>query len=590
MNDKTVLDYNTILPPNTTYFSPGIFEVNPHDPSLIAFSYDTTGSETYALYIRDTITGNTWGGWPSYDSAQWAMDRGAHYLYYNAVDPQWGIPRWVLRVCARACPKQRDTRDEVGEQEWVYVEEDPSLTTAVDATSDGLFVFVKVTGQVTSEVRLINSTTTTPLFHRSLAIRYTIDHAHTHFYLLTNALAPNYAIHRLPTAQALASNTTISALFSETPPETVLPASNSQYIERMDLLSSHLVAWVRVRGLRQVVTVDLVSRSMTRPVPPTLETYSLFPGTNTDMDQRLYTEFDSPCLLFSNSSFTVPHATYVHHLGTADTRRMTHKTGSVPFSERRIWVPSTGTPNTLIPISLLTPPTGNPTPILVSAYGAYGGFQDPTWSPHLFSLLRRNISYAICHPRGDGDLGAEWYTSAKYTTKNLTFADVRDCISGLISLGVALPGHIGLYGRSAGGLITGSAVSTSGFNGLVQLVVTQVPFVDPVGDMIDPSMPWVPYEYFEWGNPNDIDVFHAMMDYSPYYHVPMSNLQVFVTTGLKDARVGFYEPLKWVARMREVGLRVLVRVTGQGHFGGVGSEGLREMVEWFAFVVRGIGV
>ncbi|KAI9017021.1 prolyl oligopeptidase family-domain-containing protein [Gaertneriomyces semiglobifer] len=618
--DEVVLDYN-LLHLEAPFFQPGVFEVNRDDESIIAFSYDTIGQENFALFVRNATGGHTLGMIhginETYYSARWKTiatpGNKQHWLYYNVVDRKWGVPRHVYKTCVVGCSDPTP--------QLVYSEDDPSLTTEVDMTSDGKLVYINISGQVTTEVRLITDSAAHPerraLFLRVKGIRYRIEHVHGYLYILTNAGgAVNYQIIRLvadcvmlleppPDIEAVTSGRTRCSV------ETIVPHSDDIFIERMEMFAEKLIYWFRQNGLRKFALINLSSGAI-QLIEQLGDTYSIYPSTVNDMEARLYRRFTSNCFTFSNSSFLEPPRTYVLHLDNGDIYPLNDLPENndwkvdleMRYEQKRVWVPSSTTPETMIPVSLFYPVgemQDQPRPLLLSAYGAYGGFQDPYFDPDLLPLVNRGIVYAICHPRGDADMGAAWYTSAKYETKNQTFADVEDCLTGLIDLNITRAGSIAVVGRSAGGLCVGDVISRLGWvkkgdssEGYVKVAVAHVPFVDPVHDMIDPTVAWTAYEWYEWGNPQESKaILDAMLAYSPYENVPpVERLPaVFVTGGLADPRVGYYEPLKYVAKLRTRGAHadVLIRIHNNGHFGGSSDDdSWRQLAEWYAFVITAL--
>jgi oligopeptidase B len=274
-----------------------------------------------------------------------------------------------------------------------------------------------------------------------------------------------------------------------------------------------------------------------------------------------------------------------------------------------VWAPSRQNKLLKIPISLVkSPHVKGPMHVLVIAYGAYGGFQDPSFNPDFFPLLDRGIAIAICHPRGDADLGTDWYLNGKGVHKENTFLDVGDCMHHLIQKGITSPGLIALKARSAGGLLAGYVINHYGWipsmiqrdDAMVKVVIAQVPFIDPIRDMLNASIPWTPFEYFEWGNPiQDQVLFKAMLQYSPYENIrPRPLPAILVTAGIQDSRVPYWEPTKYVAKLRahhqnawnchrpSTDTPLLLRVRQWGHFAGTDEQSrIEETAEWQLFLL-----
>ncbi|KAI8821071.1 prolyl oligopeptidase [Fimicolochytrium jonesii] len=639
---ETVLDYNKIVPAGASSFSEGVFEPHSREENLIAFSYDTTGSENFHLSVVDLENGGAIKGnlKNTYYSARWGTQKeDVDCIYYNVVDLIWGIPRRIYRYCI-----------DDAKEELVYLEQDVSLTTEVHSTSDAQHLFVKVVGQVTSELRTLARSKigehfeTKPLFGRVTGIHYHIESNGGYFYILTNAGdAPNFQIVRVNATLALAADMTIEEAVRGGPSsgldlEVVLEHEEKVFYEKMEVFSAYIAVWVRTGGSRLWKIVQGEGQEMRKlwatdyhpplgmptqsgpPVPVPLPG-TLFPSTLFDMDARLHRRFDDKCFTYTFSSFLSPPETLV--LDTVATEFTSLAETQVAglnedaYIQERVWAQSKSDPNIQVPISLVynrfaihsrvRPAVARTNPLLLRAYGAYGSLIDPTFDTSILPLLDRGIVFAICHPRGDANLGAAWYTDGKYEKKQHTFDDVATCLSGLVEQGWTAQGRVALFGRSAGGLITGHAVNELGWtagadranqkeNAIVKLVVTQVPFVDPIGDMTDETVPWTSFEFFEWGNPiTNKTIFDAMLAYSPYGNILQKKNtpqvrqypELFITAGLQDSRVRFWEPVKWIARLRRVyeedrQHRLLIKVRENGHFG---DSGTRETAEWMAVVV-----
>ncbi|KAJ3175960.1 hypothetical protein HDU87_005624 [Geranomyces variabilis] len=607
-NSTVILDYNDLVQAGAE-FTEGVFEPHPNRTDIIAFSFDLTGSENFQLYVKNLETGRL--SKPigqTYYSARWGTGQLEKCLHYNAVDPIWGIPRKVFQSC---------TWDSDGGEKHLYTEEDVSLTTELVLTADGEYLYIKAAGQITSETLVLNEIgAALPLFRRIVGVHYHVEHHRGRFYVLTNARgASNYQVVSVDAQTALKSDLTIEELVAGGLPKlkifSVLKEDAHEVIERIEITKTHLIAWVRsiVTGLRtfRLLALDKADHNTAADTAMQLGTagYSVFPGTISDMESRLHRSFSSPCFVFSNSSFLSPNRVWALSLRSGKTSLLveTRVTGFDPaqYVEERMWAPSAVNASIRIPMSLVRRKdfVDSRHPLLLSAYGAYGTYTDPAFSVDRLPLLHRGISYALCHPRGDGNLGPGWYTGGKYEQKHNTLDDVGSCLRTLVDRGVTKAGRVAFHGRSAGGLVAGHVVNNYGWadgkpshpDAIVRCVVAQVPFIDPIGDMMDESIPWTPYEFFEWGNPiTSATIFHAMRAYSPYGQIPAaaSFPALHVSTGLADPRVGFWEPIKWVAKLRTryEDLRqkeLVLRVGVGGHFSG-------DKAEWFAFVIHQLGL
>lgn len=337
------------------------------------------------------------------------------------------------------------------------------------------------------------------ILKREQGVYYDVEHHLGFFYVrINNPPANNYHVIKIDIKYS-----TQKADISQASLEIVVPHSDA-LIEMHEIFKDHLVLWIRVDGLREIEIIRLNVESTAKrisfqdPHNPHTQTYSVFPGTIDDMESRLYRRFDSSCLSFTNSSFLRERQTYIYSFETQSTisnRERAARAFDQEYLEMRLWVPSSITPGLKIPISLLTlksqPHSGA---VLVRSYGAYGSFIDPAFNRDIFPLVNRGVAFALCHPRGDGDLGSQWYLDGKYEKKVNTFLDTQDCVRGLLDAQIAQQGKVALYARSAGGLVAGYLINHSTD---IAVIVTQVPFVDPIQDMMDDTVPWTAFEWYD---------------------------------------------------------------------------------------------
>ncbi|KAJ3195461.1 hypothetical protein HK101_012028 [Irineochytrium annulatum] len=539
---EVVLDVNEIVPPEgRDRFQIGVFEVNPDDENLLAYSYDFSGKESFQLCARNLSSGEQLGS-PIPDT------------YYSIV------------------------------------------------------------GQVTSEVLLISTeapNVLVPTFGRTENVQYELEHVHPYIYARINdASAINFRIVRGSLSDLNGSLATSS--FQE-----VIPHSEDVFIEKLEALQGYLVSWIWTNSLRHIQITSLAThKSDIITDVRALKPFSVFPGSVGDMESRINRKFNSTCFIFNNSSLTTPRSLYAYDMNSSRMSKLLYETlpgyNMDVFEERLIWAPSSITPSVKIPIYISYMKNGaveqleaGPRPLLVRAYGAYGGFQEAIFNTELLPLFKRGFGYAVCHPRGDGDLGRSWYLEGKYENKNRTFIDTLDCLRELVSAGYTSKGNIALIGRSAGGLIAGTAALDWGFvdgdsDGYVGAVIAQVPFIDPIGDMLIGSKQRV---RFEWGNPiQSKEIFLAMLNYSPYMKIKERTTlpALFVTGGINDPRVPFFEPLKFVAKLRASkvnnpddgeGTPLLLRLSQKGHFSDANDMGhLEELAELYAFIFGALDV
>ncbi|KAK6091059.1 ribosylnicotinamide kinase, variant 2 [Batrachochytrium dendrobatidis] len=626
--EEMVLDFNTILSKDTQYYYIGAFEVNPFMPNLVAYSIDLAGSERYTLRVRDIHKGvnldipaieNT------YYSVRWAhdstTDAASHWLYFNTVDQQYGTPMEIHRVCIWNCIDQFGLI--IGTvPEIVYIESDISFTTELASSTDDSLIFVKVVGQETTELHLIISHLNTwklkCIFPRQAGITYEADRYGEDLIIRTNSEnSPNFRVIRIALLTFQGDRTETITV------DTLLYHSTLRFIEKVEAFTSHMVVWFWEDGLRQLCITDL----QTDPYAchqiqfhlhdqPSTQVYSLLPGTISDIEARLFRRHDASYFLFTQSSLlepsTVFYIDFSKPMPTSIYRSSAPKIQQDRYVQLRLWIsiPQPGQAPLRMPLSLFYRKDSNniepiqPRPTLLLAYGAYGSFHETGFSEDFFPLVDRGVLIAICHPRGDGDMGSQWYKDGKYEAKINTMSDTRKCIQELVKLGYSKPGAIALKARSAGGLIAGSAISWiwEDQTPMVNAIVAQVPFVDPIFDMLDESVPWTAFEWFEWGSPKNYTIFKAMMQYSPYLNIKSGNHPaVMVTAGMEDPRVPFWEPAKFVAKLRtyktnEISIGsnyltseatpLLFRVYSTGHFSSMDEDArIKELTEWYSFLL-----
>ncbi|KAJ3276078.1 hypothetical protein HDV01_006248 [Terramyces sp. JEL0728] len=556
---ELLLDINQFTQ-DSNYNAVGIFEVL--NESVLAFSLDLTGSELFGLYIYNYTSHSTiYGPIPdTYYSARW----------FSGVSREWGVPLEIYRIHVGSLVIEK-----------IYEEADPALTVEIVQTADQNYLFIKSSGQITSEYQRIAHSngkyTLSSVISRVPGIYYDIEHNNGYFYCRSNIYNDNFSITKFPINQ-LSNQATVFA-------------SDHAFIEKMEMQRNYLLLWIRSDAVRKITIINLPNGRQ-RTMSFGLQPYSISPGLFVDIDSRIYRKFDHHCVLFSNSSFIQPAKLYVLNLESSIAKLVIDYAQNFDpssFVQQQLTVPTLS-----IPISIVYKIDAGyqdygfhplKRPLFINAYGAYGGFQDPAFSNEIFPLLHRGYVWAICHPRGDGDLGRNWYLNGKYEKKRNTFLDVQRCIDYLVSTRIADPDCISLKGRSAGGLISGNAIISNFFSTKFESVIAHVPYIDPIYDMIDETVPWTSYERTEWGTPFNSTILDAMIEYSPYHNLrPHKFPAVYVSCGLEDSRVPYYEPLKFIAKLRNTKKSrekpIIIKIERGGHF-----MNNRGTVEYLAFVI-----
>jgi oligopeptidase B len=408
-------------------------------------------------------------------------------------------------------------------------------------------------------------------------MEYSISHYQDHFYILTNKDgAFNFKLMKAPVENPGIENWT-----------DVISHREDVLLEDVDLFRDYLVISERSDGLNKI-HVQRWDKSEAYFLPFDNETYTAFTGTNPD--------FDTEILRYTYNSMITPTQVVDFNMRTRekDVKKELEVLGG-NFSKDnyvsdRIW--ATAQDGTKIPMSLVHRKglkRDGSNPVLQYAYGSYGSTIDPYFSNVRLSLLDRGFIFVIAHIRGGEYLGRQWYEDGKLLKKKNTFTDFIDCSKHLVEENYTSPEHLYASGGSAGGLLMGAVANMAPqlYNG----IIASVPFVDVVTTMLDESIPLTTGEYDEWGNPNDPEYYHYMKSYSPYDNVVAQDYpNMLVTTGLHDSQVQYWEPAKWVAKLRELKTdrnKLLFHTNmDAGHGGASGRfEALREVAEEYAFLL-----
>ena len=553
------------------YFNLKGISVSP-DNRLAAFGVDTVSRRQYYIQVKDLQTGelfadkidNTTG------TAVWANDNKT--LFYTKKDP----------VTLRSDKVYRHILGSpVDDDELVYHEEDDTFYTYVTKSKSKKFIIIGSVSTITSEYRILEADTPeagfTVFSPRTRGLEYSIYHYGSDFYILTNKDgATNFKVMKA------AEGRTNVRFWQE-----FIPHREKILLEDIEIFRDYYVLSERDNGLNRI-KVSRWDGSESYYLPFESETYVAYTYVNP--------EFETDTLRYVYNSMTSPYTVIDLDMKTREKVIMKEQEvlgGSFRkenYRSERRW--ATARDGNRIPISLVyhvnTPLTPQ-TPLFLHAYGSYGATLDPYFSTVRLSLLDRGFVYAIAHVRGGEYLGREWYEDGKLLKKWNTFNDFIDCSKYLIEQQFTSEGHLYAYGGSAGGLLMGVVLNEA--PGLYNGVIAAVPFVDVITTMLDESIPLTTGEYDEWGNPNDEVYYHYMKSYSPYDNIKAQAYpNILVTTGLHDSQVQYWEPAKWVAKLREYktdnNLLFLETNMDTGHGGASGRfEALRETAREYAFLL-----
>ena len=569
--DQLILD-EPALAEGHDYFRLGALSVSP-DGRYLAYAIDNDGSERFEARIKDLFTGEILPEVipDTLSSLVWTGDSKG--LLYGIANEQWRTDNTRLHWLGQ--PVESDVE--------LFHEDDEGFRVSVGLTSSEKWIVIATGDHVTSEVWLLpaDNPTATPLIvsPRKPGREYEVDEHEGTLYIRTNDVHPNF---RLVKASL------------ETPGqwEEIIGADPHFYLTDFTLFKGFYVTEGRQDGLDQIELRDYATHSPRR-IPFPEASYSASLDDNP--------EYDVTRLRIGYESMVTPDTIYDYHLATGELEVL--KVQEIPsgydatrYATERLMVPARdGTP---IPVSIVYPkdlPRDGSAPLHLYGYGAYGIAMEPGFSTSRLSLLDRGFAFALAHIRGGDDLGQQWYLDGKLEKRINTFTDFVDVAKGLIERGYTSKGRISISGGSAGGELMGAVINSD--PALWGAVVAHVPFVDVLNTMLDETLPLTPGEWPEWGNPiEDKAAFETILSYDPYSNVSAQAYPpLMVTAGLNDPRVTYWEPAKWVAKLRATksddNILILKTNMGAGHGGKSGRfESLRETAEEFAFILWQLGV
>ena len=567
--EEILLDANA-LAAGQKYFRLGNFALSP-DHRLLAYSTDLEGDEAYTILVKDLASGellpdriaNT------YYTLEWANDNRT--FFYTMLDP--------------AHRPYRLFRHELGaaSDDLVYEEQDARFALGVGKTRSRRFLVLHLASGLTSEVRYLDAGDPLGAFQVMLPRRQDVEYDASHhgdfFYIRTNEGAKNFRLMRTPVANP-----------SRDTWQEVLPARPGITIEGVDSFEDHLVIYERERGLEKIAIHDANG---------VFQHYVEFPEPVYTVSAAGNAEYRTRTLRFVYTSLVTPASVFDYDMETR--RRELKKQYEVKggydasrYQSERIF--ATAPDGVEVPISLVYRrgfEKNGQTPLLLYAYGSYGHSIDPGFSSDRLSLLDRGFVFAIAHVRGGAELGEEWHDQGKLLAKKNTFTDFIASAEHLIRNRYTSPDRLAILGGSAGGLLVGAVVNMR--PDLFRAAVAKVPYVDNVNTGLDPTLPLTISEYEEWGNPQKEEYYDYIKSYSPYENVaPREYPTMLVTAGLNDPRVSYWEPAKWVAKLRamkkDTNILLLKTNMGSGHFGPSGRyEGIKEVAFDYAFLLWALG-
>ena len=570
--EEILLDQNA-LSEGHEYLEVGVYKISPNH-QLLAYSTDTTGGESYTLYIKDLNTGQLLADQipNTYYSVEWASDNQT--LFYTTLDAAkrpYKLYRHQLGSDPAADP-------------LIYHETDESFFLDISKTRSKAYLLMELENINTSEVRYLEADQPTGDFNvvspRQSELEYSVEHHGDQFFIVTNADAVNFKLMRASVNNPSRANW-----------QEMIPHREAVKLDGVSAFQNHLVISEREDGLQKIRVRNLATdeeHAVAFPEP----VYTVRQGRNP--------EFNTTTLRFNYASLVTPMSVFDYQMDarTRELKKQDEVLGgydpSLYESERIFAKAADGTP---VPISIvykkgLTRDGGNP--LLLYGYGSYGINSDPYFSSNRLSLLDRGFVYAIAHIRGGEEMGRAWYEKGKLLHKKNTFTDYIACAENLIAEKYTASDKLVIQGGSAGGLLMGAVTNMR--PELFEIVVAKVPFVDVVNTMLDASIPLTVVEYDEWGNPNEKMFYDYIKSYSPYDNIEAKAYpHILVTAGLNDPRVHYWEPAKWTAKLRTLKTgdnRLLLKTEmGAGHGGPSGRyDYLKEMAFEYAFIFDLLGI
>jgi len=567
--EEVILDLNQ-LAKGKPYLGVGVVDVSP-DGKFLAYSTDFTGFREYTLRVKDLATGALLPERiEKVRSVAWAMD--SRTLFYVTEDEA----KRAYRVWRRALGEKDGT--------LLYEESDARFSVAVDRSRSDAWIFVSSHSTTTTEVRYLPAAE--PLAQPKLFLprrqdhEYHVDHGADRFYVVTNDHGRNFRLVAAPVDAPQEENW-----------REIVAHREEVMLDGVEVFARHLVLHERAGGFPRLAVrrlADGVTHEIELPEPAR----SVYSGPNAEFDTGIYR------LVYE--SYVTPTSVYDYDLETRALKLLKRREvrGGYDASKYQVELHyAVAADRTRVPISLVYRKDRRgqgPQPMLLTGYGAYGIPHDVDFSSSRLSLLDRGVIYACAHVRGGGEMGKRWHDAGRMLEKKNTFTDFIACVEHLVREHYTDASRLVIEGGSAGGLLMGAVANMR--PELFRAVVAQVPFVDVVNTMLDDKLPLTTGEYEEWGNPKDAAYFEYMSSYSPYDNIePKAYPAMLVETSLHDSQVMYWEPAKYVAKLRATKTDtnpLLLKVNMQaGHGGASGRyDFLKELAFTYAFILGVLGI
>ncbi|GAB2486838.1 S9 family peptidase [Algoriphagus taiwanensis] len=566
--EEVLLDVNE-LAKGKAYYQVGGTSSSPNQ-KMLAFAADEVGRRIFTIHFKNLETGEILSeSIPQVTgNLTWAADNQT--IFYSKQDPQTLRSFQIYRHVLGTKPE---------EDVLIFEEKDEEFTCAVHKSKSEDYIFIHSSSTISSEMRFLKSDNPSGEFQvlqaRIPHLEYAADHYGDYFWIRTNDQATNFKLVKTQVTQTGKENW-----------QDEIPHRKEVLFENFELFSGYLVTQERSNGLTKIFIKPWEAE-----------------GHFLDFEEDTYTawisinpEFESDMLRFGYTSLTTPNSTFDYHMPTRKKLLLKQQEivggyDSSAYQSHRIW--ATAEDGVLVPISLVYKKSlfsqNGDNPLLLYAYGSYGFSMDAYFSSTRLSLLDRGFVFAIAHIRGGEDLGRPWYEDGKLLKKRNTFTDFIACAEKVIAEKMTSASRLYAMGGSAGGLLMGAVINMRPelFHG----VIANVPFVDVVTTMLDESIPLTTGEFQEWGNPKNKEYYEYMLSYSPYDNVEAKDYpNLLVTSGLHDSQVQYWEPTKWVAKLRELKtdshLLLLHTNMEAGHGGASGRfNALKELALEYTFLL-----
>ena len=563
----------TALAKGHEYFVLGDWEISP-DNRYLAYSFDTEGDERYQIRIKDLKTGDLLQDQLEDVQGELTFSSDGSAIVYALLEKD----KWLAKHI-----KAHQIGEQQADDKTVYFEEDDGFFIGFGKSSSKEFLIIVSSQGEIQESYVMPADLSGEIVQvasRSLGFTQSIDHAHGHFYILANDAHKNFRLARVADTSPKYANW-----------ETLQDGNDEVYLMGLQTFDQFIAIKSRVLGLEKIHTVDYAGKSQEVEFPESVFAASL--GVNP--------EFKQTHLRISYESMITPDTVFDYDLASAalETRKVKKVPSgydSTQYVTERVMIEARD--GVQVPVSLVYKKgfkKDASRPMWLYGYGAYAATITPGFSTQRLSALDRGFSFAIAHVRGGAMMGYQWYLDGKLKKRKNTFNDFVDVAKGLIEANYVAAGNISISGRSAGGELMGAAVIQA--PELWRSVNLGVPFVDVLNTMLDASLPLTPPEWKEWGNPiESVDDFDLIRSYSPYDNIEEREYPpMYVSGGINDPRVTYWEPAKWTAKMRELktddNLLVMRINMGAGHFANSGRYGrLKDYAEEYAFMFLAHGI